>query len=369
MDNFVKFYGGQSGKIATDQDNYNFLLHEIRNVEPITGIPQDDPIAAANWFRKNWERAGIPHDAQRQRDTMAIYDKLKKEGKVSRVGTGWTKAIASNLQKGDGKFIQGNSGRSEGTHFHIGTTKPGDGSGVAASGFQTIKHFLGKKSVYVGRSRETIPSNATDEQIKGYIARGQAAHRQTELDLQIGGTGAGNKVAFPLALKGMKYSANNGYGVSADIAGVNAFVGHGRYKPDGSLAAQQNLVLSSGSPDFYAFHGMNRLMTTEGLLKFHKGEFISVQDKDTTEIVGAEFLATLNSIENKTQLKQKVGSLIEHLSYIAGYEPGGQQDVVVEIPNQTPEVVTMPVLVGGRGMMFAGSGSGEDYTQELSRIG
>jgi len=305
---------------------------------------------------------------------MAIYDKLKKEGKVSRVGTGWTKAIASNLQKGDGKFIQGNSGRSGGTHFHIGTNKPGDASGSTAAGFDVIKHFLGKKSIHVGRSREDIPSNATDEQIKGYIARGQASHAtrgrgRTELDLQIGGLGAGNKVAFPLALKGIKYSATDGYGVSADIAGTNAFVGHGRYKPDGSLAPQQKLVLNSGAPDFYAFHGMNKLMTTEGLLKFHKGEFISVQDKDTTEIVGVEFLATLNSIENKTQLKQKVGSLIGHLSYIAGYEPGGQQEVIVEIPNQTPEVVTMPVLVGGRGMMFSGSGSGEDYSQELSRIG
>lgn len=27
------------------------------------------------------------------------------------------------------------------------------------------------------------------------------------------------------------------------------------------------------------------------------------------------------------------------------------------------------IPVGGGGMMFAGSGSGEDYTQELSRIG
>ena len=159
-----------------------------------------------------------------------------------------------SLKGGDGRFIQGNSGRSYGTHFHIGTTKPGDGSGVATAGFNTIKHFLGKKSVFVGRSKEFIPANATDEQIRGYIARGQSAHRQTELDLQIGGLGAGNKVAFPLALKGIRYSSTDGYGVSADIVGVNAFVGHGRYKPDGSLAAQQGQPLNVGAPDFYAFH-------------------------------------------------------------------------------------------------------------------
>ena len=269
-----------------------------------------------------------------------------------------------NLKAGDGSFIQGNSGRSAGTHFHIGTNNLGDGSGVASAGFNVIKNFLGKKSIYVGRSGETIPAGATDEQIRGYIVRGQAAHRQTELDLQIGGTGAGNKVAFPLALSGMKYSSTDGYGVSANIVGTNAFVGHGRYKPDGSLAPQQRMVLSSSAPDYYAFHGMHKLMTKDGLLKFHKGEFISVTDKDSVDVLGQSFIATINSIENHTQLKQKVGSLIDHLSYIADYEPGGQQQVEVEMPE--PEVVTLqtPVPISGGGMSL-GSGFGEDYSQEL----
>jgi hypothetical protein len=297
-----------------------------------------------------------------------------KAGKLSaaQVNAGITGNVSFN--GGDGRFIQGNSGRSEGTHFHIGTTKPGDSSGVANAGFQTIKHFLGKKSIHVGRSREDIPSNATDEQIKGYIARGQASHAtrgrgRTELDLQIGGLGAGNKVAFPLALKGMKYSATDGYGVSADIVGVNAFVGHGRYKPDGSLAAQQKLVLNTGAPDFYAFHGMNRLMTTEGLLKFHKGEFISVTDYDSTKMFGVEFLATINAIENKSQLKQKVGSLIEHLSHIAGYEPGGQQEVVVEEPEPEIVYITTPVPIGGGAMVMGGSSGGSNFSEGLYERG
>ena len=155
------------------------------------------------------------------------------------------------VRSGDGSFIQGNSGQSDGTHFHIGTNKPGDGSGVATSGFNVIKHFLGKKSVYVGRSKEHIPASAKDNEIREYIKRGQSAHGQTELDLQIGGVDAGNKVAFPLALTEMKYSSADGYGVSANIVGTNAFVGHGRYKPDGSLAAQQLRVLNTGAPDFY----------------------------------------------------------------------------------------------------------------------
>jgi hypothetical protein len=206
--------------------------------------------AADDWMRR-WERPAeyiqATEGPKKHREYLAGLEKY-------RTGKGYNIPASGDLKLGggDGKFIQGNSGRSGGVHFHIGTSNPGDGTGVAAAGFKTIKHFLGKKSVYIGRSREFIPSGANDEQIKGYIARGQAAHRKTELDVQVGGAyGQGNKVAFPLALKNMKYSSTDGYGVSADIVGTNAFVGHGRYKPDGSLAEQQKEVLSSKSPDFY----------------------------------------------------------------------------------------------------------------------
>ena len=244
-----------------------------------------------------------------------------------------------SLKGGDGRFIQGNSGRSGGNHFHIGTNKPGDGSGVAAAGFNVIKHFLGKKSIHVGRSRENIPTKATDEQIRGYIARGQAAHGGTELDLQIGGmVGPGTKVPFPLALKGMKYSDTDGYGVSADIVGTNAFVGHGRYKPDGTLAPQQGRVrFSLGAPDFYAFHGMNKVMSKDGLLKFHKGEYISVTDADSFRLVG-NILTDINSIENKAQLVARAPSIIEKLKSISGYTDYEQPEPeVVFIPLPTPD--------------------------------
>ena len=231
------------------------------------------------------------------------------------------------LSGGDGRFIQGNSGASEGTHFHIGTNKPGDGSGVAAAGFNVIKHFLGKKSIFVGRSKETIPAGATDEQIRGYIARGQRAHATkgrgpTELDLQIGGIGAGNKVAFPLALKGMKYSSTDGYGVSADIVGTNAFVGHGRYKPDGTLAPQQGRTrLSMGAPDFYAFHGKSFGIVPKGGMKLnlHEGEMYKVVDKDSVNLFGFDLTKEIIDIENKSQLIAKAPAIIEKLKSISGY--------------------------------------------------
>jgi muramidase (phage lysozyme) len=113
------------------------------------------------------------------------------------------------------------------------------------------------------------------------------------------------------------------------------------------------------------FHG--GFVPKDGLYNLHKGEF--VVDKDSVDLVGKDFIATINAIENKTQLQQKVGSLIGHLSYITEYEPGGQQQVVVEMPE--PEVIPMmmPVPIGGGGMMIAGSGSGYDYTQGLSVYG
>lgn len=159
--------------------------------------------------------------------------------------------IQGNVKFGASDFIQGNSGASDGVHFHVGTTKRGDPSGPAAAAFNVIKHFLGKKSIFIGRSREFVPQNATDEQIRKIISRGQAAHRQTEIDIQVGGAyGQGNRVAFPLQIKNHRFEPG-GYGMKADIVGVNAFVGHGRYTRDGKLAQQEATVLSKGAPDHY----------------------------------------------------------------------------------------------------------------------
>jgi hypothetical protein len=238
----------------------------------------------------------------------------------------------ANLASGDGSFIQGNSGASDGTHFHVGTNKPGDASGSTSAAFSTIKHFLGKKSVYVGRSNETIPTGATDDEIRGYIARGMAAHAtkgrgQTEIDLQIGGIGAGNKVAFPLGLSGMKYSSSDGYGTSANITGTNAFVGHGRYKPDGTLAAQQNTVLNTGAPDFYLAKGGRIHKPIIALIGEKGPEFVF--DADTTrglDKLAPQLLEKLNFASTKPQL----ASILQ--SY-ASYDTMSPQTIVVQSPS------------------------------------
>jgi hypothetical protein len=85
LDKFLKSYGGDKGKIATDDDNYRFLMTELKGSESLTkkGVitktffPKDDPQAASDWFRKNWERAGIPADEKRRKETLAVFNKIK----------------------------------------------------------------------------------------------------------------------------------------------------------------------------------------------------------------------------------------------------------------------------------------------------
>jgi len=85
LDKFLKSYGGDKGKIATDNDNYRYLMTELKGTETLnrkgvvtrTLFPKDDPIAASDWFRKNWERAGIPADEKRRKETLAVFEKIK----------------------------------------------------------------------------------------------------------------------------------------------------------------------------------------------------------------------------------------------------------------------------------------------------
>ncbi len=371
----VSDYGGASvwGRIKTKEDALRFIKNYGKSQAQLETV-------AAALLDKNKQQSARqfvgPRDSFRSYDFENKKNHLADETEVRRLGHAFgfeprgstigmfksgqlSAAMVNanitgnvNLKPGDGKFIQGNSGASEGNHFHIGTNKPGDGSGVAAAGFNVIKNFLGKKSIFVGRSKEFIPASATDEQIRGYIARGQRAHRKTELDLQIGGVvGPGTKVAFPLALKNMKYSDTDGYGVSADIVGTNAFVGHGRYKPDGTLAPQQGGTrFSMGAPDFYAFRGKSFGIVPKGGLRLtlHDGEMFKVIDKDSVNLLGYDLTKEIIDIENQSQLIAKAPSIIEKLKVISGYAD-------YEQPYSKPEVVYVPTVILGE--VYESSGS------------
>ena len=103
--------------------------------------------------------------------------------------------------------------------------------------------------------------------------------------------------------------------------GTNAFVGHARYKPDGTLAPQQKLVLSRGAPDFYAFHGKSFGIVPKGgmRLNLHEGEVYKVIDKDSVKTLGFDIVKDIIDIENQSQLVAKAPSIISKLQAISGY--------------------------------------------------
>ena len=101
LDRFINHIGGQD-KIATDAQNYSYLLSEMRGREPIDGIPQDDPAKAAVWFRKNWERAGIPHDDVRQNYAKQI--NMRQSGGAVHLGS--TASSSSFARQSEDQFIQ-----------------------------------------------------------------------------------------------------------------------------------------------------------------------------------------------------------------------------------------------------------------------
>ena len=156
---------------------------------------------------------------------------------------------------GDGKFIQGNSGKSDGIHFHIGPGSYQDGNITSSSGNadaravaeKVVNHFKGKKSIYIGRLGYRIKESDTSAIIKAKIKEGQVVHSdkgsQGGIDLQVGGIKYPEaKVPFPLKTEGLKYRTG-GFGVTAKVSGSNAFVAHGLYDETGKKAPQERSTM------------------------------------------------------------------------------------------------------------------------------
>ena len=110
------------------------------------------------------------------------------------------------------------------------------------------------------------------------------------------------------------------------------------------------------------FHG--GFIFKDGKYNLHAGEF--VVDKDSVDQVGVPFLATINSIENKTQLKQKIVPLIEHLEQFADYEEDYGENNEIEIVIEYPEpiIIKRQIFSNNINYMVSG-GSSIDYTQSL----
>jgi hypothetical protein len=253
-----------------------------------------------------------------------------------------------DLKGGSGKFIQGNSGASGGVHFHIGPgTQPGQvdtkyNADARKAAQQVVKHFLGKKSLYDGR-RGASYTSGSDEEIMAAQKAHSAYGSQGGIDIQVGGAhpGAATRIPFPFAVTNMA-ERPGGFGVSAKIAGLNAFVAHGRYNESGKLATQLG---TRSSPPFttaegYAFHGKSFGIVPKGGMKLnlHEGEMYKVVDKDSVNLFGYDLTREIIDIENKAQLVSKAPSIIERLSAIAGYAPYdalSPQTIIMPTPSAT----------------------------------
>jgi hypothetical protein len=277
----------------------------------------------------------------------------------------------ASLKGGSGKFVQGNSGNSGGIHFHIGPgSQPGQvdtkyNADARAAASKVVKHFLGKKSLYDGRRGASYTSGDNNEIMAAQRAH-SASGSQGGIDIQVGGAyDPGAKVPFPFAVSNMAYRPG-GFGVSAKIQGLNAFVAHGRYDENGKIAKQERGV------NLYAFHGKVGISPKDGfMIKLHKGEMFKVVDKDSVDLFGRDFIQDIIDIENKPQLIARAPSIIQKLKALSGYmdyeQPYGEPEIVyVEVP------VLMPMGGGGSSMIVGGGGDNyvnSNMEQTLAQIG
>jgi hypothetical protein len=102
LDKFIDHIGG-TNKVATNDQNYQYLLKEFRGSEPLTGMPSNDVVAASDWFRKNWERAGVPADAKRREIAQDVYQRLQTGGISSIRSSGNSRALQ---EKSENQFIE-----------------------------------------------------------------------------------------------------------------------------------------------------------------------------------------------------------------------------------------------------------------------
>jgi hypothetical protein len=110
-----------------------------------------------------------------------------------------------------------------------------------------------------------------------------------------------------------------------------------------------------------AFHGMNKVIPQDGLLRVHKGEILRVVDKDSVDLFGKEFIQDIIDIENKSQLIAKAPSIIEKLRAISGYtDYERSMPEFIEVPVYIEVEKLVPVRMGG-GLMISGGGIDNTY--------
>lgn len=150
-----------------------------------------------------------------------------------------------------GTFIQGNTGYSKGPHFHIGPEtevwgKPEGKVAARDAAFKASKGLIAKNEFFsfTNANIDIDPKNPpSDEQLKKFIEREQAAHANREGGGSFGGIDMAGRegLRFPLAVSDVR-DRGDGFGTSGTISGTKAFVGHGKTS---STSTPQDAQISS----------------------------------------------------------------------------------------------------------------------------
>jgi hypothetical protein len=304
------------------------------------------------------EKAGVPNYPRRYQyaaDALASFG----GGKAGGMKDGGEGGVVG----GGGNFIQGNSGASYGVHFHIGPgnqtkgniLQPQYNADARASALKAFMQFVGKRSIYLGRSGVSVPKGKriSSAEASKLIASEQRAHSakgsQGGIDMQVDFE---SKVAFPLKTFGMKYRPN-GFGVSADISGSNSFVAHGRYDEKGKVGPQEGLrIYGDGgvTPDY--------------------PHLAILGDKNQSEIVidGDSAGPAKNMLLAINQAKGYKG-VMKAIQQYAPYDALSPQTVIVPTPIAQESDYGDSDSYGSSGFAMAFSGGGEDPFETLYQGG
>lgn len=244
---------------------------------------------------------------------------------------------------GDGKFIQGNSGASYGIHYHIAPGSYKDGNITDPSGNadarkvaeKVVKFFQGKKTIYIGRSKEWVREGDSGEDIKKKIKRGQEVHTasgsQGGIDLQIGGAYyPGAAVEFPLKTEDMKYRTG-GFGVTAKVSGANASVAHGRYDENGRQAPQ------TGEAMYYK--GGDTPSTATSIVVGDRGKEKVMKNLVASFQPVSDMLDAYNAASSTTEL---IAATKQYSPDILMYDEEMEQEatsiIIMNVGNQQPQM-------------------------------
>ena len=298
---FARSRGADLSKPLSMDIEYQFFLKEFRGaygnvLSQIKNAP--DVKTASTIFMQQYE---IPAGYKTEAKIMERYN--------------MSKPVYDRLAKGEGKATEG-----KGTYIDSPTNI--GSSNVIQYVTGDVNYKGDGKQFYYDRAGHGLPGNYHDHIAFATIAEKENAKRALRAaNIKIGSEYRSGDPGY------------HGKNLAIDVPGGQW--GGTVYDPidsrhfAGSKRVRQILGIGQNAP---RFHGGPILKT--GYFFGHKGEYVI--DKDSLDLVGEDLIATINSIENQSQLIQKAPSIIEKLKSISNYTDYENQEskiVYIEVPS------------------------------------